>query len=482
MRDSIVGGVVGVTGMIELACYPPMTVSTMEILWAEQALTAQGWQRAVRVAIGADGRIAALDASSPPEGRRVGVLLPAPANLHSHAFQRAMAGLTEQRGPDPHDSFWTWRKLMFRFLDRLGPEEIEAITAFAQMQMLEAGFAAVAEFHYVHHRPGGAPYDNVAELAHRIVSAAAQTGIGLTLLPVLYQRASCDGRALQPEQLRFGNDPDRFARLHEGAAAAVRALAPDARIGVAAHSLRAVSPEGLAFAAALAPHAPLHMHIAEQTAEVEEVEACLGARPVQWTLANAEVGERWCLIHATHMTPRETAALARSGAVAGLCPITEANLGDGIFEAAPYLAEGGAFGVGSDSNLRISLNGELRMLEYSQRLRDRARAVLARPRASTGRTLFEGAAGGGARATMRDAGVLAGGRLADLVALNAQDPDLAGRTGDTLLDGFIFAGGDRMVTDLWSAGRHVVRDGRHIRHDAISRRYIAATARLQQAL
>ena len=457
-------------------------VRNMETLWAEQALTAEGWQCGVRVEIGGNGRIAAIDPGCPPQGQRTGILLPAPVNLHSHAFQRAMAGLTEQRGPDPRDSFWTWRRLMYRFLDRLDPEEIESIAAFVQMQMLEAGFAAVAEFHYVHHQPGGTPYDHLAELSCRIVAAASETGIGLTLLPVLYQYGGGCGQALQPGQLRFGNPPDRFARLHEEAGAAVRTLAADARTGVAVHSLRAVDPEGLAFAAALAPRAPLHIHAAEQTAEVEEIEACLGARPVEWLLANTGVDERWCLVHATHMTPRETAALAGSGAVAGLCPITEASLGDGIFDGATWLARGGRFGVGSDSNIRISLAEELRMLEYSQRLRDRARAVLARPQASTGRTLFEAAARGGAQAAMRDAGALSPGRLADLVALDSGAADLNGKKGDTLLDSFIFAGDDRMVTDLWSAGRHVVKDGRHIRHDRITRRYIRVINRSKDTL
>ena len=262
----------------------------------------------------------------------------------------------------------------------------------------------------------------------------------------------------------------------------VRGLAADARTGVAIHSLRAVDPEGLAFAAALAPRAPLHIHAAEQTAEVEEVEACLGARPVEWLMANAGVDERWCLIHATHMTRHETAALAGSGAVAGLCPITEASLGDGIFDGAAWLARGGEFGVGSDSNIRIALTEELRMLEYSQRLRDRARAVLARSRASTGRTLFEAAVRGGAQAAMRDTGALSPGRLADLVALDAGAADLSGKEGDTLLDSFIFTGDDRVITDLWSAGRHVVKDGRHIRHDEITRRYIRTTTRLRESL
>ena len=454
----------------------------MEALWAEQALTAGGWRRDVRLQVDANGRIAGIDSGSPAQGRRVGVLLPAPVNLHSHAFQRAMAGLTEQRGPDPRDSFWTWRRLMYRFLERIGPEEIESIAAFAQMQMLEAGFAAVAEFHYVHHQPGGAPYADLAELSDRVVAAASETGIGLTLLPVLYRYGGCGGKALQPAQLRFANAPERFARLREEADAAARALDADARTGVAIHSLRAVDPEGVAFAAALAPRAPVHIHAAEQTAEVEEVEASLGARPVEWLLDNAGVDERWCLVHATHMTSRETAALAGSGAVAGLCPITEASLGDGIFDGASFQARGGRFGVGSDSNIRISLAEELRTLEYTQRLRDRARAVLARSGKSTGRTLLDAVARGGAQAAMRDAGALAPGRLADLVALDGEAADLAGKEGDALLDSFVFAGGDRLVTDVWSAGRHVVTEGRHVRRDAITRRYIGTIGRLKEAL
>lgn len=453
-----------------------------QVLWAEQALTAGGWRHDVRLEVGGDGRICAVESGSPVQGRRVGILLPAPVNLHSHAFQRAMAGLTEQRGPDPRDSFWTWRRLMYRFLERIGPEEVESIAAFAQMQMLEAGFAAVAEFHYVHHQPGGAPYADLAELSNRIVAAAAETGIGLALLPVLYRYGGCGGQPLQPGQLRFGNSPDRFARLREEADSSVRALGADACTGVAIHSLRAVDPEGLGFAAGLAPRAPVHIHAAEQTAEVEEVETCLGARPVEWLLDNAGVDERWCLVHATHMTPGETAALAGSGAVAGLCPITEASLGDGIFDGAGFLAQGGRFGVGSDSNILISLAEELRTLEYSQRLRDRARVVLARPGRSTGRTLFEAAARGGAQAAMRGAGTIAPGRLADLVGLDRDAADLAGKRGDTVLDSFIFAGRDRLVTDVWSAGRRVVENGRHVRHDLITRRYIRTIERLKEAL
>jgi formimidoylglutamate deiminase len=457
-------------------------MSQSQLLWAEQALLPDGWAEGVALRV-EDGRIASVTPGTRPEkaaqARRVAVLLPAPVNLHSHAFQRAMAGMTERRGPDPRDSFWTWRRLMYRFLDRLTPEDVEAIAAFVQMEMLEAGYAAVAEFHYLHHRPGGAPYDDLAEMAARIAAAAAESGIGLTLLPVLYEHGGCDGRALRPGQVRFGNGPDRFAQLWQDSRRALKGLPADTGIGAAPHSLRAVSREGLAAALTLAPEAPLHMHLAEQVAEVEEVEAAWGARPVDWLLANHAVDARWCLIHCTQMQAHETRALAATGAVAGLCPITEASLGDGIFDGVRFLGAGGRFGVGSDSNIRIALAEELRSLEYSQRLRDRGRAMLATPERSTGRVLFEGAVQGGAQAGGRASGAIAPGMWADLLTLDGHHPDLEGRQGDAVLDAWIFAGDDRMVQGVWAAGRAVVQDGRHARHDAITRAYRATMARLR---
>ena len=225
----------------------------MTVLWAEQALMADGWRNGVRVEIGDDGGIESAVPDSTPEGTRVGILLPAPTNLHSHAFQRAVAGMTERRGPDPRDTFWTWRKLMYRFLDQLTPDDIEAVTALVQMEMLEAGYAAVAEFHYIHHQPGGTPYADLAELSCRVAAAAVETGIGLTLLPVLYRYGGCDRRPLGPGQVRFGCTQDQFAKLLDGARAALAGLPADARIGVAPHSLRAVQPEDLTFAASLMP-------------------------------------------------------------------------------------------------------------------------------------------------------------------------------------------------------------------------------------
>lgn len=457
----------------------------MKVLWANQALTTSGWQRNVRIEIDENGRIAAIQADSeaPSDAAsKTDILLPAISNLHSHAFQRSMAGLTERRGPDPRDTFWTWRQLMFRFLDQLTPDHVEAIAAFVQMEMLEAGYANNTEFHYLHHRPGGHLYDNIAEMAERIAAATEITGIGLTLLPVHYQYGGCDKRPLGPGQIRFGNDPDQFTKLYEESARAIKNLPADTVMGVAPHSLRAVGREDLLATSLLSKDGPIHMHLAEQLAEVDEVRESWGKRPTEWLLENADVNANWCLIHCTQMEEQETLALAKTGAVAGLCPITESSLGDGIFDGVRYLNAGGVIGVGSDSNIRISLSEELRTLEYSQRLRDNSRAALATEQKSTARRIYDAAAKGGAQAAGRDAGRIEVGALADLMALDGSAVDLIGRTGDTILDTYIFAGDDRMVRDVWSAGRHVVTGGRHIAHDAITSRYRKVMEQLKEAV
>lgn len=454
----------------------------MKRIWAAKALLDTGWAEHVLFSIGEDGTISGIETGAEPAGHRVGIALPAPANAHSHAFQRAMAGLTEMRGPEPGDSFWTWRQLMFRFLDRLTPEHVEAIAAFVQMEMLEAGYAANVEFHYLHHQPGGAPYDNLAEMASRIAAATNSSGIGLTLLPVHYQYGGCDRRPLGAGQVRFGNDFDRYARLHEMSERIVARLSPDCRTGVAPHSLRAVAQDDLVRLKQLAGGNPLHMHLAEQIAEVEEVTSALGARPVEWLLANFDAGPDCCFIHCTQMLPHETVALARTGAIAGLCPITESSLGDGIFDGVRWFGEGGNMAVGSDSNIRISLAEELRTLDYSQRLRDHSRAALATPSMSTGRRLLEAACRGGAMAAGRNSGSLAIGKLADIVALDGEAVDLAGRSGDTLIDSFVFAGDSRMISDVWSAGRHMVVQGRHTERKRIVSAYRKATRELGDAI
>ncbi|MGI9508441.1 MAG: formimidoylglutamate deiminase, partial [Geminicoccaceae bacterium] len=389
---------------------------------------------------------------------------------------------TERRGGEAGDSFWTWRQLMYRFLDQLSPDHVEAITAFVQMEILEAGFSRSVEFHYLHHDPCGGAYDNLAEMSERIVAAAAESGIGLTLLPVLYQQGGCDGRALGQGQVRFGNDPDRFADLLGQVKAVLARLPDDAVLGVAAHSLRAVPKSSLDNLTDLAPAGPVHMHLAEQVAEVEEVRHALGKRPVEWLLDNVDLDDRWCLIHCTQMQPHETEGLARTGAVAGLCPITESSLGDGIFDGVRWLDQSGRIAIGSDSNIKISLSEELRTLEYSQRLRDRSRAALATAEKSTGRHLLDEANRGGAKAAGVDNGRIAKGALADLVALDDRAIDLAGRAGDTILDCFVFAGDDRMVSDVWSAGRHQVRDGRHVERETITNRYRQTMSALSDML
>lgn len=441
-------------------------------LWFAHALIDGRWVRDVRLDLRA-GRIATIAPGVPPQpgDERHAIGLPGLPNLHSHAFQRAMAGLTEVRGPEG-DSFWTWRDLMYRFVDRLGPDRVEAIAALAFAEMLESGFTRVGEFHYLHHAPDGAPFADPAEMAVRIAAAAADTGIGLTLLPVFYAHSGFGGAAPTEGQRRFVNTPDGYARLLEGSRAAVAGL-DDARIGVAPHSLRAVTEAELAQITADAG-GPIHIHIAEQLREVEDCVAWSGARPVQWLLDRFDVGDRWCLVHATHMTADETARLARSGAVAGLCPITEANLGDGLFPASEFLGAGGAFGIGSDSNIRIDAAEELRTLEYGQRLTRRARNVLAsQAGGSTGGELFRGALAGGARALAGDGG-LSVGAPADVVSLRGDHPDLAGRTGDARIDSWVFAGGSRAVDCVWRFGRKVVEHGQHHARSRIVARYRAA--------
>ncbi len=453
-------------------------------IFATTALLPSGWAHNVALGIDSAGRITHVtpDARPGTAAHRTGPLVPAPANLHSHAFQRAMAGLTEARGPDPRDTFWTWRQQMFRFLDRLTPDDVQAITAFVQMEMQEAGFAAVGEFHYLHHAPGGRAYADPAEMSARICAAAAQTGIGLTLLPVLYQVGGRDGRDLAPGQVRFGLNPDSFARLVQECEGLIRTLPGDTQIGVAPHSLRAVTDDGLRAAIALAGSRPIHMHLAEQVAEVDELLAHTGARPVGYLMDRAEITDQWCLIHCTQMTPAETRSLARTGAVAGLCPITEASLGDGIFDAPRFLAAGGSFGIGSDSNIRISLPEELRSLDYSQRLRDRSRAALATATRSTGRRLLEDAAKGGAQALARGKGSIAVGAWADLAGLAPGHTDLIGKSGDRILDTLMATGDKSMIRDLWCAGRHMVQSGRHIHRTAITRAYRATLNRLKDAM
>jgi formimidoylglutamate deiminase len=450
----------------------------MTRLFFEAALLPQGWARNVGVTI-ADGVISAIatDIGSGTGDECHRVALPGLPNVHSHGFQRGMAGLAEMRGPSA-DNFWTWREVMYRFLSRMSPEDVEAITAQAYAEMLEAGYTRVGEFHYLHHDISGAPYANPAELGERVLSAAVSTGINLTLLPVFYAHANFGGQAPASGQQRFVNDVDGFARLLEASRRSVAEI-PGAGFGVAPHSLRAVTSEELNEVCSLAGESPIHIHVAEQTKEVQDCLAWSKQRPVEWLLDKTDADERWCLIHATHTTAEETRRIAESGAIAGLCPITEANLGDGIFDADGFVRSGGTFGIGTDSNVCIGAAEELRQLEYAQRLSRHARNVLANEGApSTGRALFEAALRGGSRALGTGSRGLAEREPADIVSLDANHIALANRWGDSILDAWIFCGGRSLVDCVWTRGRKVVRNGRHYKAEAIGERFRRSLAAL----
>jgi formiminoglutamate deiminase len=451
------------------------TEAMMSKLFFDSALLPDGWAANVAIQVGEAGVIREVRAGAErvPDAVREAIAVPGVANLHSHAFQRGMAGLAERAGSGP-DSFWTWREVMYRFLDRLSPEDVEAIACQLYVEMLEAGFTCVGEFHYLHHDTDGSPYGDPAEMAERIVAAAAGTGIGLTLLPVLYHQGGFGAQPLTAGQQRFAMRPAQLLDLVAG----LRARHPGIVVGAAPHSLRAVTPESLAAVAAALPDGPLHIHAAEQTKEVEDCVAWSGRRPVRWLLDHAGIDGRWCLIHATHLDDTEVTDLAASGAVAGLCPVTEANLGDGIFRGVDYRAAAGAFGVGSDSHIRVDLADELRTLEYGQRLRDRRRNLLAPAGRSVGRTLLAAAAKGGAQALRQPMGAIVSGNRADIVTLDAEHPALVGKRGDDLVDGWLFAAGRSPVASVYAAGKRVVENGRHVSAEGIARRFAPVMQRL----
>ena len=360
---------------------------------------------------------------------------------------------------------------MYRFALMMSPDDVEAVAAQLYVEMLEAGFAAVAEFHYLHHSPDGSPYAQPAEMAGRILSAARRVGIGMTLLPVFYAHSTFGAAPPRPEQRRFICDLASFARLVEDCREMIKAHEGET-IGIAPHSLRAVTPSEMSELMSVAGDGPIHIHAAEQVKEVDDCIASLGARPVRWLLDHADVDERWCLVHATHMDEGETRDLARSGAVAGLCPITEANLGDGIFNAADYIRVGGRYGIGTNSNVSIGVAAELRQLEYAQRLRERARNVCASPGGSSGRTMLEAIWVGGAQAMRRNSGKLAPGAAADILTFRADHPTLAGKADDQVLDAWIFSAGNPLVDCVWSGGLRVVAGGQHVFKDEIAAQFV----------
>lgn len=437
----------------------------------KQALLADGWASDVAVGVDAFGNINSIETDVP--GATSGCLLPGIANLHSHAHQRAMAGLAEPAG-QTDDSFWTWRTAMYQFLDAISPEQLHAIASQLYIEMLKAGYTRVAEFQYLHHQPDGARYNDEAEMSMQILSAANDTGIGLTNLPVLYQFGGFGAQASIGQQRRFVNNPEQYLRIVE--ALQSQSLEDENIVtGIAAHSLRAVTAE--TFTQVLAGvqgsgSVPIHIHIAEQTKEVEDCLAWSGARPVEYLYDHFSVDHNWCLVHATHMTETEINLVAKSAAVAGICPTTEANLGDGFFSANAYLQVGGRLGIGSDSNISVSPTEELRWFEYGQRLVHRSRNQLSGgANRSTGRNLFDLSVAGGAQACGHNSGAIEIGKRADFIVLETEHPLLAERSEDEIIDSWIFSGNQNIVRDVFVGGQQLIKEGHHANEEVIQSRF-----------
>ncbi len=509
----------------------------------ERLLIGDRWASDVRMEVDDRGRIAAVEPGGGPQGCEnvAGWTIPGVPNVHSHSFQRGLAGLAEGQGPG---SFWSWREVMYAFLEQLTPDHVEAITAQLQVEMLKAGFTCVGEFHYLHHARGGTRYDDPAEMSHRILAAARTSGIGLVHMPVVYEAGGFGGEPLEGGQRRFEMELEGVARLRESLGG--RSPGRGIRTGLALHSLRAVSSETIAWldgflsgtdtpgaaegreadhrAVAQPVHReadhreadhrehaseggsrrgrrpPVHIHVAEQEREVRECLALRGARPVAWLLDHAPVDERWCLVHATHVSRAEMAAVAEGGAVVGLCPTTEANLGDGLFPLGAFAEMKGRFAIGTDSHVSRSPVEELRLLEYGQRLAGRRRSALGDVAAegefadgSPGRAhedALAGAGGGllahawrdGCRALAWNGGRIAVGARADLVVLDAEHPSLMGRAGSAVLDSWVFSGTDNPVRHVMAGGDWVVRNGRHLREDEVRRAFAATVGDLAERL
>ena len=455
-----------------------------QTLFAQDALLPSGWATNVLLQWNQQGQLTDVQANAmPPPGvpQAPGPVLPGMPNLHSHAFQRAFAGLTEYR-VDANDNFWSWRTLMYRFALALTPDQLEAIATWLYIEMLEAGYTQVCEFHYLHHDSSGQPYADDATLATCLLRAAQNAGIALTLLPVLYQSSGFGGTSPSDGQRRFIRSTDNMLNL----LAKLKPLceAQGARLGLAPHSLRAVPPVGLREAIAgldaMDKTAPIHIHIAEQTAEVDACVAWSGQRPVEWLLNHADVNPRWCLVHATHMSEQEYQRAATRGAVAGLCPSTEANLGDGLFNVPRWLSNGGAWGVGSDSHITVNAAEELMLLEYGQRLALRQRNVLAHAQhhqTATAMTLAAVAGGvqAAGRATTGPSTGLALGQPADMVALDAGHHAMVGLSAPEMLSAHVFASNrTSALHSVWVGGQARVLAGRHALRESAAQAFLGA--------
>lgn len=446
----------------------------MDKLYAENILIGSEWQTEVTLTI-SNGIIIAINSGKEAGATALkGTVIPGMVNCHSHAFQRAFAGFSEYRG-NSQDSFWSWRDIMYKFVAKMTADDAFITAKFVYIEMLKAGYTSVGEFHYLHHQPGGGKYDDPAEMSHQIIQAANDVGISLSHLPVLYTYAGFDKKTPTQEQERFIHSTDDYIELVNQLNSRYSKQS-NFKLGIAPHSLRAVSEDQLQqivpFVRTLDSHAPIHIHIAEQLKEVNDCLAFYGARPVDWLFNHYQIDQHWCLVHATHLINTEIKEIAESGAVVGICPLTEANLGDGIFATAEFAKLGGKFAIGSDSHIGINVAEELRLLEYAQRLKHHQRAVLVdQDCQSVGQYLYTKASKSGAMSLNQNAGEITIGKRADLVVLNNDEPSLFSKKDTFILDASIFACSQMPIKDVFVAGKQVIKDGNHFLQDEVTGKY-----------
>lgn len=454
----------------------------MSVYFAPRALLPHGWAHNVRLEVNDAGYLTAITPDCDKQDATVlhGPVVAGMPNLHSHAFQRVMAGLAEVAG-NPQDSFWTWRELMYRMVRRLTPAQVTTIATQLYIEMLKGGYTQVAEFNYLHHDTNGQPYADRAEMSRHLSEAAQQSGIGLTLLPVLYSYSGFGAQPAVEGQKRFIQDADSYL-LQQQAIRHHIADKPLQNQGLCFHSLRAVSLDQMQQVLGESDkQLPVHIHISEQMKEVKDCLAWSGQRPIAWLYDHLPVDQRWCLIHATHPDESELAQLAASKAVTGLCLTTEANLGDGIFPGVDYIAQGGRWGIGSDSHVSLNVVEELRWFEYGQRLRDRHRNRLtAENQPSVGDLLYTQALAGGAQACGAPIAKLEVGCRADWLVLDGNDPYLAAASDSEVLNRWLFAGGQHQIRDVWVAGKIRVQDGHHPLEQKAAADFLALLKQLGQ--